>query len=155
MSRLTRTQRVKERCCLSFDYGNDWGNRRKDKRRASRPESVGTRRRGRRGLVRPCETGEPSDELAILVISLGKGAKEKRKKRMAAIRSSLQRDLFQPDDERLMAVINVVKSGKKKKKDSTFLCLACLLFIYFAEINRRRHFSDDESADHCSALSSE
>uniref|UniRef100_A0A914X136 Exocyst complex component Sec3 PIP2-binding N-terminal domain-containing protein n=1 Tax=Plectus sambesii TaxID=2011161 RepID=A0A914X136_9BILA len=43
---------------------------------------------------------------------------------MAAIRASLQRELFQPDDERLMAVINVVKSGKKKKKDSTFLCLA-------------------------------
>ncbi|XP_076310554.1 exocyst complex component Sec3 isoform X2 [Tachypleus tridentatus] len=39
---------------------------------------------------------------------------------MAAIRHSLQRDVFQPNDERIVGVVSVAKSSKKKK--TSFLC---------------------------------
>ncbi len=44
---------------------------------------------------------------------------------MTAIRATLQREVFSPDDERLIAVVSVVKSNSKKKKKgkTTFLCL--------------------------------
>jgi hypothetical protein len=41
---------------------------------------------------------------------------------MAAIRHTLQRDVFQPNDEYLLAVVNVSKLLKKKK--TSFLCIA-------------------------------
>lgn len=41
---------------------------------------------------------------------------------MAAIRHTLQRDIFLPQDERLIEVVHVSKTGKKKK--SSFLCAA-------------------------------
>jgi hypothetical protein len=41
---------------------------------------------------------------------------------MAAIRHTLQRDVFQPNDEHLLAVVHVSKLLKKKK--SSFLCIA-------------------------------
>ncbi|XP_066926565.1 exocyst complex component 1-like isoform X2 [Clytia hemisphaerica] len=45
---------------------------------------------------------------------------------MAAIRHSLQQDIFRPSEEALYAVVNVVKvgGGKKKEKKTTFLCAA-------------------------------
>ena len=39
---------------------------------------------------------------------------------MAAIRHALQKDVFQPNDERLVSVVHVTKAKKEKK--STFLC---------------------------------
>lgn len=39
---------------------------------------------------------------------------------MAAIRHSLQRDVFEPTEERLVGVLYVTKPGKKKK--TSFLC---------------------------------
>lgn len=42
--------------------------------------------------------------------------------KMAAIKHSLQRDLFKPSEERLYAVVSVTKVGKKKK--ASFLCVA-------------------------------
>nr|XP_039251957.1 exocyst complex component 1-like isoform X3 [Styela clava] len=39
---------------------------------------------------------------------------------MTAIKHALQRDLFTPNDERLLGVVHVAKTGKKKK--SSFLC---------------------------------
>ena len=39
---------------------------------------------------------------------------------MAAIRHSLQRDVFEPTEERLIGVLYVTKPGKKKK--TSFLC---------------------------------
>lgn len=41
---------------------------------------------------------------------------------MAAIRHTLQREVFQPNDERLLAVMHVSKVLKKKK--ISYLCLA-------------------------------
>lgn len=41
---------------------------------------------------------------------------------MAAIRHTLQRDIFLPQDERLIEVVHVSKTGKRKK--SSFLCAA-------------------------------
>lgn len=41
---------------------------------------------------------------------------------MAAIRHSLQRDVFRPNDERLVGVVHVAKASKKKK--ASFLCIA-------------------------------
>ncbi|CAG2064122.1 unnamed protein product, partial [Timema podura] len=41
---------------------------------------------------------------------------------MAAIRHTLQREVFQPSDERLLAVVHVSKLLKKKK--TSFLCVA-------------------------------
>ncbi|XP_028857297.1 exocyst complex component 1 isoform X2 [Denticeps clupeoides] len=39
---------------------------------------------------------------------------------MTAIKHSLQRDIFTPNDERLLSIVNVCKAGKKKK--NCFLC---------------------------------
>ena len=41
---------------------------------------------------------------------------------MAAIRHTLQRDVFQPNDEHLLAVVHVSKLLKKKK--TSVLCIA-------------------------------
>lgn len=41
---------------------------------------------------------------------------------MAAIRHSLQHEVFQPCDERLLTFVHVTKALKKKK--SSFLCIA-------------------------------
>lgn len=41
---------------------------------------------------------------------------------MAAIRHTLQREVFQPNDERLLAVVHVSKVLKKKK--ISYLCMA-------------------------------
>ncbi|CAB3399649.1 unnamed protein product [Caenorhabditis bovis] len=43
---------------------------------------------------------------------------------MSAIRKIIQRQLFQKDDERIQAIVNLVKLDGKKKKHQTFLCLA-------------------------------
>lgn len=39
---------------------------------------------------------------------------------MTAIKHALQRDIFTPNDERLLGIVNVCKAGKKKK--NCFLC---------------------------------
>lgn len=39
---------------------------------------------------------------------------------MTAIKHALQRDIFTPNDERLLCIVNVCKAGKKKK--NCFLC---------------------------------
>jgi hypothetical protein len=41
---------------------------------------------------------------------------------MAAIKHTLQREVFLPCEERLIAVVHVTKPGKKKK--ASFLCAA-------------------------------
>lgn len=41
---------------------------------------------------------------------------------MAALKHNLQKELFNPTEERLYAVVSVTKAGKKKK--ASFLCLA-------------------------------
>ena len=41
---------------------------------------------------------------------------------MAALRSSLQKEVFDPSDEKLFAFTNVSRAGKKKK--ASFLCIA-------------------------------
>lgn len=43
---------------------------------------------------------------------------------MRAIISDLQRAVFQNDDERLVAVANIIRADNKKKRKPTFLCLA-------------------------------
>lgn len=43
---------------------------------------------------------------------------------MRAIVSDLQRAVFQADDERVVAVANIIRIGTKKKKKPTFICLA-------------------------------
>ncbi|CAP32761.2 Protein CBR-SEC-3 [Caenorhabditis briggsae] len=43
---------------------------------------------------------------------------------MSAIRKIIQRQLFQKDDERIQAIVNVNKLDGKKKKNQTLLCLA-------------------------------
>eukprot|EP00112_Aurelia_sp_Birch-Aquarium-sp1_P011123 Seg2346.6 transcript_id=Seg2346.6/GoldUCD/mRNA.D3Y31 product="Exocyst complex component 1" protein_id=Seg2346.6/GoldUCD/D3Y31 len=43
---------------------------------------------------------------------------------MAAIRHSLQQELFRPNDEALYSVVNVAKVGGGKKKKTSFLCAA-------------------------------
>ena len=50
---------------------------------------------------------------------------------MAAIRHTLQQDIFRPSGEALYAVVNVVKvgGGKKKEKKTTFLCAAGIYFF--------------------------
>ena len=61
---------------------------------------------------------------------------------MAAIKHTLQREVFLPAEERLIAVVYVTKVGKKKK--GSFLCAAgwpytylLLVFIvYSADSNR-------------------
>uniref|UniRef100_A0AAY4DBE9 Exocyst complex component 1 n=1 Tax=Denticeps clupeoides TaxID=299321 RepID=A0AAY4DBE9_9TELE len=45
---------------------------------------------------------------------------------MTAIKHSLQRDIFTPNDERLLSIVNVCKAGKKKKNlCNVFLCQRC------------------------------
>lgn len=39
---------------------------------------------------------------------------------MTAIKHALQRDIFTPNDERLLSIVNVCKAGKKKR--NCFLC---------------------------------
>lgn len=46
---------------------------------------------------------------------------------MAAIRHSLQQELFRPNDEALYSVVNVAKVGAGKKKKTSFLCAAGML----------------------------
>jgi len=41
---------------------------------------------------------------------------------MAAIKHTLQREVFLPSEERLISVVHVTKEGKKKK--ACFLCAA-------------------------------
>ncbi len=41
---------------------------------------------------------------------------------MAAIRSAIQKEVFNPVDERLVGIVNVTKLGRKKK--ASFLCLS-------------------------------
>ncbi|VDP18731.1 unnamed protein product [Heligmosomoides polygyrus] len=43
---------------------------------------------------------------------------------MSAIRKGVQRQLFQSDDERLHAIVHVVRVDGRKKKRPTFFCLA-------------------------------
>ncbi|CAI5454116.1 unnamed protein product [Caenorhabditis angaria] len=43
---------------------------------------------------------------------------------MSALRKIVQRQLFQKDDERIQAIVNVAKLDGKKKKHQTLLCLA-------------------------------
>lgn len=49
-------------------------------------------------------------------------------KAMAAIRHSLQQELFRPNDEALYSVVNVAKVGGGKKKKTSFLCAAGINF---------------------------
>ena len=48
---------------------------------------------------------------------------------MAAIRHSLQQELFRPNDEALYSVVNVAKVGGGKKKKTSFLCAAGIGFF--------------------------
>ena len=44
---------------------------------------------------------------------------------MTAIKHTLQRDVFLPNDERLMGLVHVTQAGKKKKGSKmSFLCAA-------------------------------
>jgi hypothetical protein len=43
---------------------------------------------------------------------------------MAALRHSLQRELFSPGEERLVGLVHVTSVGKKKKALPCFLCVA-------------------------------
>ena len=43
---------------------------------------------------------------------------------MAAFRSSLQKLIFQPDEERLIDVVQILSQGGKKHKKDVFLCVA-------------------------------
>jgi hypothetical protein len=43
---------------------------------------------------------------------------------MAALRHSLQRELFSPSEERLVGLVHVTSVGKKKKALPCFLCVA-------------------------------
>ena len=51
-------------------------------------------------------------------------------KAMAAIRHSLQQELFRPNDEALYSVVNVAKVGGGKKKKTSFLCAAGISFFF-------------------------
>jgi hypothetical protein len=42
---------------------------------------------------------------------------------MTAIKHTLNRDVFLPNDERLIGFVHVTKVGRKKK--TSFLCAAC------------------------------
>ena len=50
---------------------------------------------------------------------------------MTAIKHALQRDIFTPNDERLLGIVNVCKAGKKKK--NCFLCATGKSFIHNKE----------------------
>lgn len=60
---------------------------------------------------------------------------------MTAIKHALQRDIFTPNDERLLGIVNVCKAGKKKK--NCFLCATgdCrhLLWMCKANIHNKTH----------------
>lgn len=47
---------------------------------------------------------------------------------MAAIRHSIQKEVFSPSDERLLAIVSVTKSGGRKKRFS-FLTLSGRLAV--------------------------
>ena len=50
---------------------------------------------------------------------------------MTAIKHTLQRDVFLPNDERLIGLVHVTQAGKKKKSSKTsFLCVACKFDLY-------------------------
>ena len=51
---------------------------------------------------------------------------------MAAIRHSLQQELFRPNDEALYSVVNVAKVGGGKKKKTSFLCAAGMGFSVYS-----------------------
>ena len=46
---------------------------------------------------------------------------------MTAIKHTLHRDVFLPNDERLLGFVHVTKVGRKKK--SSFLCAVCKWFF--------------------------
>lgn len=46
---------------------------------------------------------------------------------MTAIKHTLNRDVFLPNDERLIGFVHVTKVGRKKK--TSFLCAACKFFF--------------------------
>ncbi len=48
---------------------------------------------------------------------------------MAALRSSLQKEVFDPSEEKLFAFTNVSRAGKKRKP--SFLCVAGRFTKYF------------------------
>lgn len=43
---------------------------------------------------------------------------------MAALRHTLQRDVFSPSEDRLVGLVHVTSAGKKKKASPCFLCVA-------------------------------
>ena len=47
--------------------------------------------------------------------------------KMAAIRHSIQKELFSPNEERLLAIVSVTKAGGRKKRYS-FITLSGTLF---------------------------
>lgn len=60
---------------------------------------------------------------------------------MAAIKHALQRDIFTPNQERLLGVVHVGKTGGKKKK-SSFLCasgIPCISFLLCTFIDFLNH----------------
>ncbi|XP_033478013.1 exocyst complex component 1 isoform X2 [Epinephelus lanceolatus] len=62
---------------------------------------------------------EPGRERAVLAVQRA-GGLIKQASTMTAIKHALQRDIFTPNDERLLGIVNVCKAGKKKK--NCFLC---------------------------------
>lgn len=51
---------------------------------------------------------------------------------MTAIKHTLNRDVFLPNDERLIGFVHVTKVGRKKK--TSFLCAACKFFCYKVKV---------------------
>lgn len=58
---------------------------------------------------------------------------------MTAIKHALQRDIFTPNDERLLGIVNVCKAGKKKK--NCFLCATgeCRMLRMYRQIFTVKH----------------
>lgn len=58
---------------------------------------------------------------------------------MTAIKHALQRDIFTPNDERLLGIVNVCKAGKKKK--NCFLCATgdCRLLWMYKQLFTVKH----------------
>jgi len=49
---------------------------------------------------------------------------------MTSIKHTLQKEVFLPNDERLVGLVNVTQAGKKKKGNKhSFLCVACKFYI--------------------------
>uniref|UniRef100_A0A0N5AIT6 Sec3-PIP2_bind domain-containing protein n=1 Tax=Syphacia muris TaxID=451379 RepID=A0A0N5AIT6_9BILA len=63
---------------------------------------------------------------------------------MRAIVSNLQRNVFQSDDERLVAVANITRMDNKKKKSATFFCLTVTID---QPISVRLYFVKNEKDD--------